>query len=492
MRIRFYPCAIVLLAIYTVICPAVSAETEYFAVFMDGGKIGHSIHSRIVADGKVTTSEEISITLSRIGVPITARMVEKTIETVDGKPLGFESLQDMGVMVMKVTGTVGDDGVVNLMSGTPGSESASTFQWPEGALMAEGLRLLSLKKGLAEGVNYKAKVFSPGILGAIEGEVKIGKKSKIDLLGRVVALTEVTTVMQLPGAGPMVTTSYVDDEQRVQKGIIPIMGMQIEIIACAKEFALGDNDVVEVLEKMFLASPQPLGNVASAESITYHLRPVSESVDLKIPLSDNQSVRAGKDGSVIVTVRPAAAGSGARFPYRGTDKGALEAMKPTRYVQSDDEKIIELAKKAVGDTKDAAEAAKRIEAFVGEYITNRGLSIGYASAVEVAESREGDCTEFSVLTAAMCRAVGIPARVVTGIAYIKEFGGRENIFGGHAWVEAYLGGKWVGLDAAFKGAGLGGYDAGHIAQAFGGGNPEDFLNLFNSVGQFRIEKAVVE
>ncbi|GAI55549.1 unnamed protein product, partial [marine sediment metagenome] len=113
---------------------------------------------------------------------------------------------------------------------------------------------------------------------------------------------------------------------------------------------------------------------------------------------------------MIVTVEPIVAPRGARFPYVGRDKTILEAMKPNRFLQSDSKEIIDLARRAVGDTKDAAEAIRMIESFVAEYIENRGLSVGYASAVEVAVSRVGDCSEYAVLTAAMCRAVGIPAQ----------------------------------------------------------------------------------
>jgi len=83
-------------------------------------------------------------------------------------------------------------------------------------------------------------------------------------------------------------------------------------------------------------------------------------------------------------------------------------MQPNRFLQSDNKQIIKLARRAIGGTKDAAGAVKKIEAFVGDYIENKSLSVGYASAVEVAASRQGDCTEHAVLVAAMCRAVGIP------------------------------------------------------------------------------------
>ncbi len=215
--------------------------------------------------------------------------------------------------------------------------------------------------------------------------------------------------------------------------------------------------------------------------------PTGDASNLTIPSNDNQKAQRLSNGKVVVTIEPVAAPPGVRFPYSGNDQKILEATKPTRFLQSDQKEIIELAGRAVGRTKDAAEAIKKIEAFVGNYIENTSLSVGYASAAEVAASRQGDCSEFAVLTAAMCRAVGIPAQVVFGVAYVEDFAGLQG-FGGHAWNQAYVGGKWVGLDAAFKGTGRGGYDAGHIALAAGNGEPANFLNLASTLGQFKIEK----
>ena len=220
------------------------------------------------------------------------------------------------------------------------------------------------------------------------------------------------------------------------------------------------------------------------------MSPTEETVDFRIPSNDNQKVQQLSGGRVSITVEPIDAPSGISFPYKGNDPVILEALQPTRFLQSDDEQIIQLARQAVDNTKDAAEAARKIEAFVAGYIENRSLSVGYATSVEVAESRQGDCTEFAVLTAALCRAVGIPAQVVAGMAYVDDFAGMRG-FGGHAWVQAYIGGKWIGLDAAFRGSGRGGYDAGHIALAQGNGEPIDFFNLATTLGRFKIEKVSV-
>jgi len=411
---------------------AESDETEYFAVFMEGKKVGHAIESRIVSGDKVTTSEQVSMTISRGGISVTIEMTETSIETTSGEPLGFETSQKLGAI----------------------------------------------------------KIFSPGIMQAVETRISIGAEQNVDLLGRVVALTEVKTTLVMPGAGEIVSTSYVDRELRMQKNIIPIAGLQVEMVACAREFALGKNDVLELIDRMFLKSPEPLNNLASAKSITYNLSPVKGASDFKIPSNDNQKAQQLDGGKMILKVEPVAAQAGAKFPYKGTDAAILEAMEPTRFLQSDNEQVIDLARRAVGGTKDAAGAARKIEAFVGGYIENRSLSVGYASAAEVAASRQGDCTEFAVLTAAMCRAVGIPAQVVAGVAYVDDFLGQQG-FGGHAWTQAYIGGKWIGLDASFRGGGRGGYDAGHIALAVGNGEPGDLFNLAPTLGQFKIDKVTI-
>ncbi len=468
-------------------------ETEYYAVFMEGKKVGYVIQDRFVAEPNVITTMETDVTISRLGTSVTMKTLSKNIETTKGVPLAFESVQELGGAKAKTVGIIDANGMVNVTTTSMGVEQKSTFEWPDGALMAEGLRLLNLKYGLKEGAKYTAKMFESTMMQAFDNQIEIGSKKNIDLLGRIVSLTEVTTTMTMPLAGTMVTTTYVDDELRMQRSITPVIGIQLEIVACAKEFALGENDVFEMIDKMFVKSPTPLGNADSASAITYTLSPI-DGTELIISSTDNQQLEQAENGKLILTVKPVGMPVGGTFPYRGDDEAIIEAMKPNRYLQSDHEEIIKLARKAVGRTKDAGVAARRIEAFVADFIEEKDLSVGYASAVEVARSKQGDCSEHAVLTAAMCRAVGIPAQMVTGIAYVDDWSGLQG-FGGHAWVQVYIGrktGKWVGLDPAFKGTGRGGYGPGHIALAVGNGEPADFMNLATTLGNFKIDDAKVE
>ena len=82
--------------------------------FMEGKKIGHGRSVRQVADGKVTTTETMVITIERLGKSMTVRQRETCVETTDGRPISFESVQNLGAMTMKIKGTVDGDGNVGV------------------------------------------------------------------------------------------------------------------------------------------------------------------------------------------------------------------------------------------------------------------------------------------------------------------------------------------------------------------------------------------
>jgi hypothetical protein len=85
-----------------------------------------------------------------------------------------------------------------------------------------------------------------------------------------------------------------------------------------------------------------------------------------------------------------------------------------------------------------------------------GFGSAFASALEVLRSRSGDCSEHAVLAAALCRAVGVPSRVVSGIVHA------DGRFAYHMWIEVWAGGDWYALDPTI---GAGSVDATHIKLA---------------------------
>ncbi len=457
-------------------------ETDYLAILLQGKKIGHAVHIRTVESGKVITTDSVSMTMGRGGQAVTITSQETHTETPDGKPLGFEMTMTTSGVAQKTVGTVAN-GKVTTTRQVIGQAQERTIDWPQGALLNEGLRLLQEEQGLKAGTSYTASIFRPDMMMTLPAKVQIGEIKEIDLFGRPLNLTEVVTTITIKDQS-IVTTSYVDKQFKAMKTLVPMMGMQMEMVACDKSFALRDVDLVDFLEKLTIASPVKLINLHTIESIRYTLKPTTDK-KLQLPVSPSQSVEPSETG-FIVTVTKLKPAKNTPFPYKGAKPEALDALKATDYLQCDNEKVIEMAKQAVKEAPDAAAAASQIEAFVGGYITQKDLSVGYASAAEVAETRQGDCSEHAVLAAAMCRAVGIPARIVCGVVYADSFLSKQSIFGGHMWVEVYIGDTWIGLDATRSGQQ--GFGPGHIALARGNGEPTDFFGLVNTLGCFEIEK----
>jgi hypothetical protein len=118
------------------------------------------------------------------------------------------------------------------------------------------------------------------------------------------------------------------------------------------------------------------------------------------------------------------------------------------YLDTDDLLIQKLAKKGKGKAKTPKEIAKKLTKFVFRYMTNKNYGVGFATASEVARNKEGDCTEHSMLLAALGRVLGIPTRVVTGLVYADEFEDQKDVLVYHMWTQFYLDDEWVNLDAA--------------------------------------------
>ncbi len=92
------------------------------------------------------------------------------------------------------------------------------------------------------------------------------------------------------------------------------------------------------------------------------------------------------------------------------------------------------------------ETARRIRRYVSDSFDYSLGATLFATSREAVRDMKGDCSEASVLTAALLRATGIPSRVMLGYASLGQ-----GVWIGHAWVEAWLGGAdggWVGVDAA--------------------------------------------
>jgi transglutaminase-like putative cysteine protease len=122
--------------------------------------------------------------------------------------------------------------------------------------------------------------------------------------------------------------------------------------------------------------------------------------------------------------------------------------------------------------------AERINTWVHDSVTNR-ITFGVPSALQVLESRVGDCNEHTQLFVALARAVGLPARIAAGLAYV------DGKFYYHAWPEVLLA-DWVAVDPTF---GQFPADAAHLRFVVGGLTHQ--VELLRLMGNLKIDVLAV-
>ncbi len=459
----------------------IEQQDEFYAVFINGKKVGYSTHARRIVDGKVMTSEMIDITVQRRSRSVRMRINQSSVETTDGKPISFAVNQVVGDTKIVCQGILNTQGKLDFTATHAGKTNKGTIKWHPDAVMAEGLRLLLLEYGLKPGTTFKARLFEPASLVSRQVTIHIGPQQEIDLVERKANLTEIKQITKTLNT-KVTQTSYVDKDLSSLKVVVPIMGMTCEFISCQRQYALGKNENADLLDKAKVLAPRPLGGLSFNIPITYELTPVNGG-RLAVPSGTSQSVAVMPEGRLAVTVHPTAAISGEIHPYTGNEPSILEALQSNLYIQSNNPKIITLAHQAAGNTKDVARAVRQIERFVCNYIVDKH-SLGYASALDIVTHRKGDCSEHAILTVALCRALGVPAQVATGIVYAGRVGDNV-VFVPHAWTRVYIGSLWIDIDATRIERGFG---TGHIAMAYSNGSPEDMLS---SLGQFKITRITV-
>jgi len=171
--------------------------------------------------------------------------------------------------------------------------------------------------------------------------------------------------------------------------------------------------------------------------------------------SISQTVEKKTDQELAILVLPRRSESPAKIQLPITQSEFAPYLKPTADIRSDDKSVIDKAREIAGSDHDAWSVARKLADWTHENLTWK--VVDYADAAQTLATREADCYEFSKLYVAMARSLGLPARVVSGMAY------SGSSFGGHAWVEVYAG-SWLELDPTW---GTNFVDATHIKTSNG-------------------------
>ncbi len=134
-----------------------------------------------------------------------------------------------------------------------------------------------------------------------------------------------------------------------------------------------------------------------------------------------------------------------------TEGEQVDMLRPfltsSRYVTVDQD-VWRLALDAKDERKDVFEIAESIMNLVNrEWVYAPSTTHAQTHMSEVLRDRRGVCQDFAHVMIGMCRAIGIPARYVSGYLYNGPLGHLRGAQASHAWCEIWLPGRgWFGLD----------------------------------------------
>jgi transglutaminase-like putative cysteine protease len=178
--------------------------------------------------------------------------------------------------------------------------------------------------------------------------------------------------------------------------------------------------------------PDPNGNIVHRVILATGPNEIRHDALIEVSTTPDRDEQFG-DSPSVATLTPA----------------FLRYLLPSRYCDSD--RLYEFARQKFGHIYEAGERVQAISNWIHRNIEYRfGSGRPDISAAQIIERGYGVCRDFAHCMIALCRAINIPARYVTG--HLPDIGhvdpGSPMDF--HAYSEVYLGGKWHVFDARYN------------------------------------------
>lgn len=416
----------------------------WYEVYLGEMKAGYA-HDQMYREGDLIKSRnEMLIQIKRVGQVVEITAEQKTVEKLSGELVEFSTETKMsGIPMIKKGRVDGNELVVYERQFIRGKESRYSFD-PEGG-MSWGLQKKILDQGFKKaGDRYEIKVYSPDLSmrSTAPAFVELKGKKSVTHGGALIDAYEVVVTIK-SGMGSVRTRSWLDDQGVALRTEMNMGGIRMILLQVPEKKAKKmEAEVEEFLLDTVISLGKPLSKVK--KSTTFVLKSIEGPWGGKLFEGPHQQVTRVNDKEVEVLVKTEGLVQGSEL----VESKRKEYLDPNPYLDTGDLLIQNLAKQAKGNETDVGKIAGRLSSFVHKYISSKNFAVGFASASEVARNKAGDCTEHSVLLAALGRACNIPSRVVTGLVYTPSFKEKRHILVYHMWTQFYLGGKWKNYDSA--------------------------------------------
>jgi hypothetical protein len=422
-----------------------SEETDdvfetWMGVYMQGVKVGYSHNKEfgLVKDGKTfqKSIQESWMRVSRMGGdPVEISTSQDALYDPERNPVETTIRTKLSLSETVIKAEVKSNRIVFLS----GDKITKELPYTEKFYFGVPFEVIIEEEGLSAGMEYTFNILEPLTQSLIDISFKVLQKESVLILGEHMSLWHVRTTMT--EIFPIVIDEWIDEEGEVWKSISDAGFLHTTSIRMPKEKALEMSDQnLDIAFSVLIESNVEFVFPQEIKKITYKVSgiPVEKIKGLPFDGASQRLLEVKEDHALIQTQSLVFTEKKAiPFPVEGEE--FTKYLASTTFCQSDDIEVRRIAKDIVGDERNSWVAAKKIAEWVSLEM-EPNYDVGFASAKEVLENREGDCSEHTVLMVALCRSVGIPARAAVGVMY------GQGIFAYHMWSEVYVGG-WVGLDA---------------------------------------------
>src|SRR5690606_33179938 len=188
----------------------------------------------------------------------------------------------------RVEGTI-RAGTLSVRTHSDGGTRERTLAWPAGALLPEGLRLAGLAAGLAPGTHWRSIAFQPSSLDAVTIDNRVGTPAPVELPHGRRALVPITQTIEYRGASVR-SQAWVDAVQTLHKLTMPMLGVELTLLACDRACANAPNQSSDVFANTLVSVPRAL-SAAQLDAARYVLRSRDDQALPDLPETDAQRPR---------------------------------------------------------------------------------------------------------------------------------------------------------------------------------------------------------
>lgn len=424
------------------------------------------------------------LVILRAGDPSTQEIRFVSLETPDGKLIQFQTETQFGPTPMRTCGRVEGDRLVLETSNLEKTEN-STIPWPAdyGGLYAMELSLQ--RAPMQPGQTRTLRSLLPGLNVPVTTSLTAQRYEPVTLLSGSYELLRIDSQVQFPDGTKLPGVVWIDRTGEMLKNSSELL--KLETFRATKAQALDEKDLgrYDLMARLSIPLAKPMALGHAAKRVRYRLSLEGKDPASVLVSGPSQQIRSIDPHTAEVTVTALRPGTTAAALTAADREAHMDDLRPSNFLQTEDPVVVAMAKEASANVAaDPWSVAVALERYVHQNITRKDFSQAFATAAEVARTRNGDCTEHALLLAALARVCGIPARVAVGLVYVEP----SVAFGYHMWTEVFVGGTWIPLDATL---GRGGIGAAHLklansdlktGDAFAG-----FLPVLNVMGRLKIE-----